>query len=63
MLIFIQCVDEKFYSVELSDEFPTIKIIYKKLYEIELSPYIRNLLLDGSNEKAVVEVQKKHVLC
>lgn len=39
----IQCDDEKFYSVELSAEFPTRKSFYKKLYKIELSPYVRNL--------------------
>lgn len=41
----VQCDDEEFYSVELSAEFPTRKATHKKIYEIELSPYMRNLLL------------------
>ena len=51
----VQCDDEEFYSVELSAEFPTRKATRKKIYEIELSPYMRNLLLYGSNEKAIEE--------
>lgn len=54
----VQCDDEEFYSVELSAEFPTRKVTRKKIYEIELSPYMRNLLLYGSNEKAIEETQK-----
>lgn len=54
----VQCDDEEFYSVELSAEFPTRKAIHKKLYEIELSPYMRNLSLYRSNEKAIEETQK-----
>lgn len=54
----VQCDDEEFYSVELSAEFPTRKATHKKLNEIELSPYMRNLLLYGSNEKAIEETQK-----
>lgn len=54
----VQCDDKEFYSVELSAEFPTRKATHKKIYEIELSPYMRNLLLYGSNEKAIEETQK-----
>lgn len=54
----VQCDDEEFYSVELSAEFPTRKATHKKIYEVELSPYMRNLLLYGSNEKAIEETQK-----
>ena len=58
MLKLYKCDDKEFYSVELSAEFPTRKATHKKLNEIELSPYMRNLLLYGSNEKAIEETQK-----
>lgn len=54
----IKCDDEEFYSVELSAEFPTRKAIHKKRYEIELSPYMRNFFLYGSEERAIEETQK-----
>ena len=54
----VQCDDEEFYSVELSAEFPTRKATHKKIYEVELSPYMRNLLLYGSNEKAIRSKQR-----
>lgn len=54
----VQCDDKEFYSVELSAEFPTRKAIHKKLYAIELTPYMRNLFFYGSNEKAIEETQK-----
>lgn len=58
----VQCDDEEFYSVELSAEFPTRKATHKKIYEVELSPYMRNLLLYGSNEKAIEESKKPCIL-
>ena len=54
----IQCDDEEFYSVELSAEFPTRKAVYKKIYEVELSPYIRNHIFYGSDEKAIKKTQE-----
>lgn len=54
----VRCGDEEFYSFELSAEFPTRKGTNKKLCEIELSPYMRNFFLYGSNEKAIEETQK-----
>lgn len=54
----IQCDDEEFYSVELSAEFPTRKALYKKIYEVELSPYIRNHIFYGSNEVAINKTQE-----
>ena len=59
----VQCDDKEFYSVELSAEFPTRKATHKKLNEIELSPYMRNLLLYGSNEKANRGNAKNHIFC
>lgn len=53
-----QCDDEKFYSVELSAEFPTRKAIYKKICEVELSPYMRNHIFYGSDEKAMKKTQE-----
>ena len=52
------CDNEEFYSVELSAEFPTRKIIYKNSEENELSPYMRNLNFYGNGEKAIKETQK-----
>lgn len=54
----IQCNDDEFYSVELSAEFPTRKAVHKKIYEVEPSPYIRNHIFYGSNEKAIKETQE-----
>lgn len=53
-----QCDDEKFYSVELSAEFPTRKAIYKKICEVELSLYMRNHIFYGSDEKAMKKTQE-----
>lgn len=53
-----QCDDEEFYSVELSAEFPTRKAIYKKICEVELSPYMRNHIFYGSDEKAMKKTQE-----
>lgn len=35
---------EKFYSFELSAEFPTRKMIFKSMKELELTPFIRNFI-------------------
>lgn len=51
----IPCDDEEFYSVELSAEFPTRKAVHKKKYDVELSPYMRNHIFYGSEEKAIKE--------
>lgn len=54
----IQCHDDEFYSVELSAEFPTRKAVYKKITDIELSPYMRNHVFYGSDEKALKQTQE-----
>ena len=54
----IQCDDEEFYSVELSAEFPTRKAVHKKMNEIELSPFMRNQIFYGSDEKAMEKTQE-----
>lgn len=54
----IQCDDDEFYSVELSAEFPTRKAVHKKMADIELSPYMRNQVFYGSNEKALKLTQE-----
>lgn len=54
----IQCDDEEFYSVELSAEFPTRKAVHKKMYEVELSPFMRNHIFYGSDEKAMEKTQE-----
>lgn len=54
----IQCDDEEFYSVELSAEFPTRKAVHKKMNEIEFSPFMRNHIFYGSNEKAMEKTQE-----
>lgn len=54
----IQCNDDEFYSVELSAEFPTRKAVHKKMADIELSPYMRNHVFYGSNEKALKLTQE-----
>lgn len=48
----ISSEDSKFYSVELSAEFPTRKIIYKDIRDIELSPFLKNFQFYGEDEKA-----------
>ena len=53
----IQCEDDEFYSVELSAEFPTRKAVYKKIADIELSPYMRNHIFYGSDENAIKQTQ------
>lgn len=47
-IVGVECNDEEFYSVELSAEFPTRKIIHKKINEIELSPFIRYCMMGGN---------------
>lgn len=54
----IQCDDLEFYSVELSAEFPTRKATYKKIGEVELTPYMRNHIFYGSDEKAMKKTQE-----
>lgn len=38
----VECTNTEYYSVELSAEFPTRKMIYKSSKQIELTPFIRN---------------------
>lgn len=54
----IQCDDDEIYSVELSAEFPTRKAVHKKIADIELSPYMRNHVFYGNNEKALKRTQE-----
>lgn len=39
----VEMEEEGFYSVELSAEFPTRKMIYKRTTDFELTPFIRNM--------------------
>lgn len=54
----IQCEDDEFYSVELSAEFPTRKVVHKKIADVELSPYMRNHVFYGSDENAIKQTQE-----
>ncbi len=57
----IQFSNEEFYSVELSAEFPTRKAIYKKMADIEYSPYIRNHSFYGDPITATIRTQEAMV--
>lgn len=54
----IDCNDGEFYSVELSAEFPTRKAIYKRIGEVELTPYMRNYSFYSDGEMAIKATQQ-----